>query len=130
MPLRASSSGYCVAVRKPLHLSTTDATVSLVFALPPLPLVSWRFFLLARRASVPSTVDHCLPQRVPKYSALPAPAAFVDTRPLFADVHLWLAVAGVPPPGLQSNKASGVAALSESVPRAPFIRAVQALTSS
>jgi len=34
---------------------------------------------------------------------------------LFADVHLWLAVAGVPPPGLQPHKTSGVAALSESM---------------
>jgi hypothetical protein len=40
MPLCASSSDYCAAVRKPLHLPTTDAVVPLVFGLPPPPLVS------------------------------------------------------------------------------------------
>src|SRR5262249_10355504 len=82
MPLRASPSGHCAAVRKPLRLPTIDVAVLRVFALPQPPPFSWRFFLLARRASVPSAVDHYLPQTVPNCSALPPPAASVDTRRL------------------------------------------------
>jgi len=63
-----------------LHLPTTGAAVPPACALPPPPLVSWRFSLLAQRASAPSAVDHYLPQRAPERSAPPAPAAFVDTR--------------------------------------------------
>src|SRR5262245_66277065 len=84
MPLRAPASGYCAAVRKPLHSPTTDAAALRVFALPPPPLVSWRFSLLARRVSGPSAVDHYLPQKVPKCSAPPEPTVSVNTRnPLY-----------------------------------------------
>src|SRR6516164_8868077 len=70
MPLRSSLSGYCAAVRTPRHLPTTDAAVPPTFAPPPPPLVSWRSFLLAPRASIPSAADHYLLQRVLKCSAL------------------------------------------------------------
>src|SRR5262245_12500295 len=76
-PLRASLSGYCAAVRKPLHLPTTDAAVLLVSLLLQPPPVSWLFFLLARQVFVPSAVDHCLPQKVPKCSAPPVLAVSV-----------------------------------------------------
>src|SRR5215470_3487493 len=80
MPLRSSLSDYCAAVRKPRHLPTADAAVPPVSVLPPPPLVSWRSFLLAPRASIPSAADHCLLQRVLRCSALPAPAASLDTH--------------------------------------------------
>src|SRR5262249_52092207 len=80
MLLRSSLSDYCAAVRKPLHLPTTDAAAPPASVLPPPPLVSWRSFLLAPRASAPSAANHYLAQRVLKCSAPPAPAASADTR--------------------------------------------------
>src|SRR5215467_15296836 len=71
MLLRSSLSDYCAAVRKPLHLPTTDAAAPPASVLPPPPLVSWRSFLLAPRASAPSAANHYLAQRVLKCSAPP-----------------------------------------------------------
>src|SRR6266446_5109375 len=78
-PRRASLSGYCAAVRTPRHSPTTDAAVPLAFSPPQLPLTSSHFFLLAPQGLVPNAVDHCLLQRVPGCSALPAPSSFSDT---------------------------------------------------
>src|SRR5215475_1963683 len=108
MPLRSSLSGYCATVRTPLHSPTTDAAVPLAFAPPPPPPVSWRFSLLAPRASVPSAANHYLPRRVPKCSAPPAPAAFVDTRHLLC---LYASVADCP------RSSSARAATPQNIPR-------------
>src|ERR1035438_2344559 len=78
-PRRASLFGYCAMVRTPRHLPTTDVAISLAFELLPLPLASWHFFLLAPQASVPISADHCLLQKAPECSALPAPSSFSDT---------------------------------------------------
>src|SRR5215469_9057188 len=69
MLLLSSLSDYCAAVRKPRHLSTTDAAVPPASVLLPPPLVSWRSFLLAPRASAPGAASHCLPQRAPECNA-------------------------------------------------------------
>src|SRR5271168_4426797 len=74
-PRRASLCGYCAVVRTPLHSPTTDAVVPPTFWPPQQPLVSWHFSLLARQVAVPIAADHYLPQRVPEYSAPPAPAS-------------------------------------------------------
>ena len=82
--LRRSSLCWCsAAVRTPRRLPTTDAAAPPTFLPRQRPLVSWRFSLLARRASIPSAADHSLLQRAPECNALPAPASFADTgRPL------------------------------------------------
>ena len=78
-PLRAWLFGYCVMVRTPLRLPTTDAAVLPAFEPRQLPLVSWHFFLLALQASVPISADHCLLQTAPECNALLAPSSFADT---------------------------------------------------
>ena len=78
-PRPASPSDYCAVVRTPLRLPTTDGAVPPAFELPRPPLASWRSFLLALQASVPISADHCLLQKVPECSALPAPSWFADT---------------------------------------------------
>src|SRR5882672_4035483 len=78
-PLPASLSGYCVVVRTPLRLPTTDGAVPPAFEPLPLRLASWHFFLLAPKASVPISADHCLLQKAPECNALPAPSSFSDT---------------------------------------------------
>src|ERR1700730_1221324 len=78
-PQHASLFGYCAMVRIPLRLPTTDGAVLPAFEPRQLPLVSWHFFLLALQASVPISADHCLLQKVPECSALPAPSSFADS---------------------------------------------------
>jgi hypothetical protein len=78
-PRRATLSGYCATVRTLLRSPTTDAAVPPTFEPRQLPLVSWHFFLLAPQASVPISADHCLRQKVPECSALPAPSSFSDS---------------------------------------------------
>jgi hypothetical protein len=78
-PRPASPSDYCAVVRTPLRPPTTDAAVLPAFAPRQLPLVSWHFFLLVRQALIPIAADHCLLQRVPECSALPAPSWCADT---------------------------------------------------
>src|ERR1700693_3369845 len=77
-PLPASLSGYCAMVRTPLRLPTTDAAVPPTFEPRQPPRVSLHFFLLAPQALVPISEDHCLLQKVPECSVLPAPASFAD----------------------------------------------------
>jgi hypothetical protein len=69
MPLRSSPSDYCATVRILLHSPTVGAAVPLASVLLPPPPVSWRFSLLAPRASAPTDASHCLAQRVPKCCA-------------------------------------------------------------
>src|ERR1700676_35497 len=78
-PLPASLSGYCAVVRTPRRLPTTDAAGPPAFEPRPRPLASWHFSLLAPPASVPISADHCLLQKVPECSALPAPSSCADT---------------------------------------------------
>src|ERR1700732_5152143 len=72
-PLPALLSDYCAVVRIPLRSPTTDVAVPPTFAPRQPPLASWHFFLLAPQASIPISADHCLLQKAPEYSAVPAP---------------------------------------------------------
>src|SRR5271169_2412260 len=78
-PLPASLSDYCAVARTPLRLPTSDAAVPPVFEPRPPRLAFWHFFLLAPPALVPISADHCLLQKVPECSALPAPSSCADT---------------------------------------------------
>src|SRR4030095_11290418 len=78
-PRRAWLFGYCAVVRTPLRLPTTDAATPPTFEPRQPPLVFWHFFLRAPQASVPICADHCLLQKAPECSVLPAPSSFADT---------------------------------------------------
>ena len=65
-PPCASLCGYCVVVRTPLHLPTTDGAVPPTFSPPQPPLVSYHFFLRAPQASAPISAHHCLVQMAPE----------------------------------------------------------------
>ena len=95
MPLRSSPSGYCAAVRTPPHSPTADAVVPPASVLPLPPLVSWRSFLLAPRASAPAPQITIFPkgsQNVVRPLHQECPWIFI---PFFADAHLWFARARV-----------------------------------
>src|ERR1700674_2151155 len=65
-----------------VHLSplpTPDAAGPPAFEPRPPPLASWHFSLLAPQACAPISADHCLLQKVPECSALPAPSSCADT---------------------------------------------------
>src|SRR3984885_13351824 len=79
-PRRASLFGYCAMVRTPLRLPTTDVATPPTFEPRQPPLVSWHFFLLVLQSSVPISADHCLLQKAPECSVLPAPSSFARYR--------------------------------------------------
>src|ERR1700745_1114936 len=100
MPLCSSPSGCCAAVRTPLHSPTTDAAVPPACALPPPPPVSGVLSSSLGELLSPSAQITILPQGCqhvvcPLHQQLPQ--ILVS---LFADVHLWRALARVPPPRL------------------------------
>src|ERR1700730_16613727 len=90
-------------VRPPLRSPTTDGAVPPTFEPPQPPLVSWHFFLLAPQASVPISADHCLLQKAPECSVLPA------------DALLWFALSGVPAARSQPQKTTYLATLQKPV---------------
>src|SRR6267378_7009997 len=79
-PRRSPLCGCSAVARSPLRLPTTCEATRPTSEPPQQRLVSWHFFLLARLASVPNAVNHCLPQRVRECSVHPAPSAFLGSR--------------------------------------------------
>src|SRR6267143_4644302 len=82
MLLRSPLGGCSAVAHTPLRSPTTCAAVRLTSEPPQPRLASWRSFLLARRASVPSAADHCLVQTARECSVRLAPSASLNRRHL------------------------------------------------